>query len=72
MDLTRKIFRISSSMFITRTGDEEVFIDARRYLRNVTPANGFSAFLCVRDGLRGAACRRFFRATLGKICRPGY
>ncbi|WP_315785763.1 MULTISPECIES: hypothetical protein [unclassified Bradyrhizobium] len=59
-------------MFITRTGDEEAFIDARRCLRNVTPANGFFVFLRACDARGVRQCPRFFRATLGKICRPGY
>ncbi|WP_315718805.1 MULTISPECIES: hypothetical protein [unclassified Bradyrhizobium] len=47
-------------MFITRTGDEEAFIDARRCLRNVTPANGFFVFLRACDALRGAAMPAVF------------
>jgi hypothetical protein len=72
MDLTRKIFRISASMFITRTGDEETFIDARCRLRNVALANGFSLSSSRATAAGSAACTLIFRATLGKICRPGY
>ncbi|WP_257166004.1 hypothetical protein [Bradyrhizobium sp. SRS-191] len=61
MDLTGKIFRISASMFITRTDDDEAFVDALPSLRNMSIANGFSAVLHAGGEPPGCGTRQFIR-----------